>query len=29
MKKMNTQMAPVIRAKCQRRAGGQYLAEVP
>ncbi len=29
MKKMNTQMAPAIRAKCQRRAGGHYLAEVP
>jgi hypothetical protein len=28
MEKMNTQMAPAIRAKCQRRAGGRNLAEV-
>ena len=28
MKKMNTQMASAIRAKCLRCAGGHYLAEV-
>lgn len=28
MEKMNTQMAPAILAKCQRRAGGRNLAEV-